>query len=209
MSPSSTRRSTRLHRPSTSTNNHADDPYTIARSSEDGDEDDDEFIPANISPHKVFASANGPSLRPPRPFKRHLEDDTLDHTTSSKRLKDNGIASSPLRDRSQPEPQTDTGLASPAPSRALTAPNNRASRSASGESPSDNDVDIALFNLVNSKMIKRNPVEAPRHQANNCCKKKLDKKSRSRKYLNLSTLARKSLSWETLGWKTLNKMNLN
>ncbi|KAK7943651.1 uncharacterized protein PG986_012764 [Apiospora aurea] len=168
MSPSSTRRSARLHgpvpnsRPKTSTHSAADS-YAIASSSDDKDDenDDNEFIPATISPHKVVAGANGPSLRPSRPFKRHPEDATIDHNPSAKRPRNNGIASSPLRRRSQPEARKDTGLASPAPSRAITAPNKRASLRVRGESSSDNEVDLALFELVNSKMLKRKPVEAP------------------------------------------------
>ncbi|KAK8085348.1 hypothetical protein PG997_006619 [Apiospora hydei] len=138
-------------------------PYDIASSGDDEDDenDDNESIPANISPHKVVAGANGPSLRPSRPFKRHLEDATIDHNPSAKRPRNNVIASSPLRRRSQPEVRKDTGLASPAPSRAITAPNNRASLRVRGDSPSDNEVDLALFELVNSKMLKRKPVEAP------------------------------------------------
>ncbi|KAK8069054.1 hypothetical protein PG994_005670 [Apiospora phragmitis] len=150
MSPATTRRSARLHatnpRPRTATNN-VGGPHNTASSSDDddGNDYDNEFIPANISPHRVVASANGPSLRPPRPSKRHPEDGTFDHNASAKRLRTNGsVPSLPARSPKTSNPER-----------------HRASRSASMASASDNYVDPELFNFVNSKMLKRKPDEAP------------------------------------------------
>lgn len=168
MSPIPTRRSARLHGPAThprsrnDTKTH-DDRYDIPSSSdEDNDKDDEnEFIPANISPHRVVASANGPTLSRPRPQKRPLEGASLHHNARFKKQRSNEVTWNSLRKRPQLPARKEIGLASPPPSQTVTAMNNITSRSISSESLSDGYVDLALFNLVNSKMLKRKLDEAP------------------------------------------------
>ncbi|KAK8131554.1 hypothetical protein PG984_007992 [Apiospora sp. TS-2023a] len=162
------RRSARLHGPATHPHSRSDtksreDPYTIQSSSDEDDDknDENEYIPANISPHRVVANANGPTLSRPRPLKRHLEDASLHHDERSKKQRSSEVAWSSRQNRQQLSARKEIGLASPPSSRAVTTLNNRTSRSASRESPFDNYVDPELFRLVNSKMLKRKPDEAP------------------------------------------------
>lgn len=136
--------------------NHGTSVYDVPGSSDDENDD----IPAAISPHRVVANPSGPSLpslRPPRPLKRQLNDASLSHSAGSKRPRGSGVAPSPPRSRQQGQARKATGLASPTPSQKVPTPNNRASRSVSRESPAANDVDPELFALVNSKMLKRRP----------------------------------------------------
>ncbi|KAK7932453.1 hypothetical protein PG985_003165 [Apiospora marii] len=168
MSPIPTRRSARLHGPATQPRSRTDtktrdDLYNLPSSSdEDDDKDDDnEFIPANISPHRVVASANGPTLSRPRPPKRPLEDASLRHEARFKKHRSKEVNWNALNNRPQLPARKELGLASPPSSRAVTTMNDRASRSISRESSSDHYVDPELFKLVNSKMLKRKPDEAP------------------------------------------------